>query len=569
MLFGAGNDILDVADGGVTGAAKFGTGNNSLSLSGDAVMNGAVTFGGGSDTVLLGGTSALFGDVDFGGGVDSLALTGTSSLTGQLLNSSGLAVNLGAGTKLSTTNLGTVNLASLNTGAGSSLGLTIDTATDSSTLFDISGAADFGTGTLLDITLVSLANVEGTYKVLEAGTLTGAGNLVASTESIPFIFDSSVVTTTPNEVSVTIRQKTAEELGINASEDSVLDAVLNAADADDLIAGVFLGVDDSESLQAALQQMLPDHAGGAFETATRGTRLTNRIFTDPKAPLVRRGTLGFWMQQVAWGGSKAIGSTSSYDLSGWGATGGVETTLGSLGNVGLSLAYLAGKDGKGIGDNELVSSQYEGGAYWRGALGPIRAFARATYGTLDFEGSRFFTAEVDGSTLSRQADGEWKGRIYSGSAGVTYDARVGPLSVRPTASIEYLSVKEKGYTESGGGEAFDLTVDSRKSSEAAVNATVALGYDIIRADDIDGTFVRVELEAGRRQILDTEIGETTARFGDGAPFTLESEKRTSSWIGAGRVIGGGAGLALSGEIGAEEQQEEMSLGGRLGLQFTF
>jgi hypothetical protein len=569
VLFGAGNDILDVADGGVTGAAKFGTGNNSLSLSGDAVMNGAVTFGGGSDTVLLGGTSALFGDVDFGGGVDSLALTGTSSLTGQLLNSSGLAVNLGAGTKLSTTNLGTVNLASLNTGAGSSLGLTIDTATDSSTLFDISGAADFGTGTLLDITLVSLANVEGTYKVLEAGTLTGAGNLVASTESIPFIFDSSVVTTTPNEVSVTIRQKTAEELGINASEDSVLDAVLNAADADELIAGVFLGVDDSESLQAALQQMLPDHAGGAFETATRGTRLTNRIFTDPKAPLVRRGTLGFWMQQVAWGGSKAIGSTSSYDLSGWGATGGVETTLGSLGNVGLSLAYLAGKDGKGIGDNELVSSQYEGGAYWRGALGPIRAFARATYGTLDFEGSRFFTAEVDGSTLSRQADGEWKGRIYSGSAGVTYDARVGPLSVRPTASIEYLSVKEKGYTESGGGEAFDLTVDSRKSSEAAVNATVALGYDIIRADDIDGTFVRVELEAGRRQILNTEIGETTARFGDGAPFTLESEKRTSSWIGAGRVIGGGAGLALSGEIGAEEQQEEMSLGGRLGLQFTF
>ncbi len=166
LLFGAGNDTLDIADGGVTGAAKFGTGNNSLSLSGDAVMNGAVTFGGGSDTMQLGGTSALFGDVDFGGGVDSLALAGTSSLTGQLLNSAGLAVNLGAGTKLNTTNLGTVSLASLNAGAGSSLGLTIDTATDSSTLFDVSGAADFGTGTLLDITLVSLANVEGTYKVL-------------------------------------------------------------------------------------------------------------------------------------------------------------------------------------------------------------------------------------------------------------------------------------------------------------------------------------------------------------------------------------------------------------------
>ena len=569
MLFGAGNDRLDVADGGVIGAAKFGAGNNTLLLSGDAVMTGAVTFGGGSDTVQLGGTSAVFGDVDFGGGADALTLAGTSSLTGQLLNSAGLAVNLGAGTKLNTTNLGAVNLASLTTGVGSSLGVTIDSGMGTSTLFDVSGAANFGTGTLLDITLVSLADVEGTYKVLEAGTLAGAGNLVTSTDSIPFIFDSSVVTNVPNEVSVTIRQKTADELGINASEDSILNAVLNAADADDLISGVFLGVDDSEGLQAALQQMLPDHAGGAFETATRGARLTNRIFTDPKAPLVRRGTLGFWMQQVAWGGSKSIGASSSYDLSGWGATGGVETILGPLGSVGLSLAYLAGKDGKGIGDNELVSSQYEGGAYWRGALGPIRAFARATVGTLDFDGSRFFSAEVAGSTLTRQADGEWKGRIYSGAAGVTYDARVGPLWIRPTASIEFLSLKEKGYTESGGGEAFDLTVDSRKSTETAVNATVALGYDIIRADNFDDTFVRVELEAGRRQILDTELGETTARFGDGAPFTLESEKRTSGWVGAGRVIGGGAGIALSGEIGAEEQQEEMSLGGRLGLQFTF
>ena len=569
MLFGSGNDTLDVADGGVLGAAKFGAGNNTLSLAGDAIMTGAVTFGGGSDTMQLAGTSSLFGNVDFGGGADTLALTGTSSLTGQLLNSGGLAVNVGAGTSLNTTNLGTVNLASLTTGAGSTLGVTIDSATDTSTMFDVAGAANFGTGTTLDITLLSLADVAGTYKVLEAGALTGGGNLVTSVGAIPFIFDGTIDTATPNEVSVSIRQRTAEELGINASEGSILSAVLNAADADDLIAGVFLGVNDSESLQDALQQMLPDHAGGAFETATRGTRLTNRVFTDSKAPLVRRGTLGFWMQQVAWGGSKAIGTSSSYKLSGWGATGGVETAVGPLGSLGLSIGYLAGKDGKGIGDNELVSSQYEGGAYWRAALGPIRAFARATYGALDFEGSRFFTATVSGNSVARESNGKWKGHIFSGSAGLSYDAQVGPLSVRPAVGIEYFALKEKGYTEKGGGEAFDLTVGSRKSTEMAANATVAIGYDIIRADTIDDAFLRVEVEAGRRQILDTELGETTARFGDGAPFTLESEKRTSGWMGGGRVIGGGAGLALTGEVSTEEQQSEMSLGGRLGLQFTF
>ena len=569
MLFGSGNDTLDVADGGVTGTAKFGTGNNTLSLSGDAIMSGGAQFGAGADTMQLAGTSIFNGDIDFGGGGDILSLAGTSSVTGKLLNSGGLAVTLGAGTRLNAANLGTVNLASLTTGAGSGLGVTIDSATDTSTLYDIAGAASFGAGTTLNINLVSLGGVAGTYKVIEAGTLAGGDNLVTSVGSIPFIFDSSLITATPNEVSVSIRQKTADELGLNRSEGSVLSAILNAADSDSLIAGVFLGAEDSETLRAALQQVLPDHAGGAFETATRGSRITNRIFTDPRAPLVRRGTLGFWMEQVAWGGSKVVGSSSSYDLSGWGASGGVETALGPLGSVGLSLAYLAGKDTKGIGDNELMSSQYEGGIYWRHTLGPIRAYARGTVGRLDFDGSRFFTATVNGLPVSREATGEWKGTIFSGAAGVTYDARVGPLSIRPTLGVEYFSLNEKGYDETGGGTAFNLTVDSRKSSEAAATATVALGYDIIRADTIDDAFVRVELEAGRRQILNTELGETTARFGDGAPFTLESEKRTSGWLGAGRVIGGGAGLAITGEVSTEEQQSDFSLGGRLGLQFAF
>ena len=119
MLFGSGSDTLDVADGTVSGAAKFGLGNNQLKLSGDASMTGAVSFGGGSDSVQLGGTSILTGNVDFGGGADSLTLAGTSAFHGASANSAGLAVNVGAGSTLDVTNIGTVDLASLTTGAGS------------------------------------------------------------------------------------------------------------------------------------------------------------------------------------------------------------------------------------------------------------------------------------------------------------------------------------------------------------------------------------------------------------------------------------------------------------------
>lgn len=569
MLFGGGNDIFDIADGTVTGTAKFGAGNNQLLLSGDAVLNGTVLFGAGADTLLLGGTSKLNGDVDFGGGADALTLSGTPIFSGQLIGSAGLAVTLGAGTQLKATNLGTVNIASLNTGAGSTIGITIDSATDQSTLYNISGAASFGTGTVLDVRLVSLGDVEGTYKVLQAGALTGAGNIVTSTDSIPFIFDSDVVTATPNEVSVTIRQKTATELGLNRSEGTILDAVLESADSDAGIADTFLAVDNSEDLRANLQQMLPEHSGGAFETATKGSRLTNKIFLDPQSPVIEKNDLGYWLQQVAWGSSKSIGETSSYNITGWGASAGVEKPLGKAGNVGLSLGYLAGRDEHDINNNELISDQYEGGIYWRGAWGPLRAYARGTVSKVKFDGKRFFNSLVDGDTITREANGNWNGTEYSASAGVAYDFQFGAFSVRPTASIEHYSLKEKGYSETGGGDAFNLTVDSRKSDETAATGTLNFGYAIISPDKDDAGWMRVELEGGRRQILSGSIGDTTARFTDGTPFTLVAEERDSSWLGGLRLVGGGEGFVVSGEVNAEQLQKDVSIGGRLGLQFTF
>jgi hypothetical protein len=569
VLFGSGNDVFDVADGSVTGAAKFGAGDNRLALSGDAVLTGAVTFGAGADTVQLGGTSVLTGDIDFGGGSDTLSLAGTSMINGKLIGTAGLAVNVGAGSMLNATNLGAVNIASLTTGAGAVLGVTVDSTAGTNTLYNVAGAASFGTGTIIDVHLTSLGGAEGTYKILQAGTVTGAGNLTSTVESLPFLFVSDLVASTPGEVSLVIRQKSVDELGVNSSEAAILDALIEAADADAPIAAVFLGAEDSEGLRDALQQMLPDHAGGTFETSTKGSRLINHILADPKTPLINRGGLGFWAQQVAWGGSKSLGSTSSYSVNGWGAAGGAETSVGPLGNVGLSLSYLSGKDGKKSSENEIIANQYEAGLYWRTVLGPISAFARGTVGTVNFDGSRFFSATVNGSPVSREANGEWKGRIYSATAGLAYDARFGRVSLRPTALIEHYSLKEKGYTETGGGDAFDLTVDSRKSNETAATGMLALGYQLVGATNTSGGWLRIELEGGRRQVLSGKLGATTARFGDGTPFTLTPEERTSGFLGGLRLMGGDEGLAVTAELNAEEQQDKLSLGGRLGLQFAF
>ena len=564
MLFGGGNDLLDIDDGSVTGAAKFAGGDNQLLLAGDSTMNSAVSFGAGADRVELGGTSSLIGSLDFGGGADILALTGGSRFSGTLANSAGVAANVGAGSTLDVTNLGGVDFASLTTGAGSTIGVTIDSAAGTNTLYNVAGAANFGTDTTVAVRLTSIGGVAGSYTILNAGSLTGAGNLGASIGLLPFLYDSSLSTTVPNQVSLVVRLKSAEELGLNDSEGDILGAVLDAADSDAGVSGVFLDILDQDTLTSTLQQMLPDHAGGVFETVTKGSRLSARVLADPRGPVIRGGGLGMWVEQIAWGSSKSIGNTSSYKLGGWGAAGGLEYGLGGAGHVGVMLGYHNGKDRKGA--NELVSTQLEAGAYWRGAFGPFNAHARASAGRVSFDGTRQFSGTADGQEITRTAEADWKGSFTSAAAGIGYEARMGRLAIRPAALVEHYSLTEKAYEEQGGGTAFDLNVERRKSSETAANLTLALGYDLLGTDPGEG-WMKVDLEGGRRQIIGGKLGSTTARFADGDPFTLDAEQRESGWLAALKLSGGGTGYSIVGEVNAEQQRDNTGLGGRVSLHF--
>jgi hypothetical protein len=561
---------------GVTNAATLGTAATAIDLSTSATgavvrqvaaasgkpaptITGNILFGAGNDTLDV-QAGSVTGNVDFGGGSDAMSLSGTSAFHGTLANSAGLALNVGAGTILDLQNAGTVNLASLTTGSGASLGVHIG---DSGfTSYNVAGTANFATGTKIAVTFDQIGNAAGNYTIIDAGTLIGGQNLTSSIVTLPYLFNSTLTSdTTTGQVTLGVQLKGASELGLNQSETAIVDAVLGAADSDSDVAGVLLTIADSQTLKSTLQQMMPEHAGGVFETVTKPSRLAADILAQP------RMSKGLWVQQVAWGSSKSVGDTSSYKLGSWGAVGGYDIPVGALGNVGASLGYFYGKDHHN--GAELVSNHYEAGVYWRGGFGPFHAWARGTAGTISFNGTRNFSG-LDGlATITRLADGRWKGRLYSGSAGVSYEAHAGRLSIRPNASIEYYKLHEKGYTETGGGDAYDLTVRARNSNESAANAMLALGYDFMRSDDQDSGWLRVELEGGRRQILSGSVGDTVASFGSGTSFTLTAEDRTSGWRGGLRLLGGGSSVNFFAEGNAEQQQGRVSLGGRLGLSLGF
>ncbi|KKC26568.1 autotransporter outer membrane beta-barrel domain-containing protein [Sphingomonas sp. SRS2] len=562
VRFGNGNDIFDIADGSMAGDTSFGGGANQLLLSGDAAYAGKAVFGAGNDIVTLGGASTYAGDINFGGGADKLNLTGSAKYKGALTNAQGTAVTVAGGTL----DIGktTASIASLAVAGGSTLVVSVDTATRTNTLYQVAGNASIAGGAKVIVNLSALSGAEGTYTFVKAGSVSLPTPIMAESAVLPFMFKGTVTSTAPTEIAVTVARKTTTELGLNRSQASAYEAIYAALGKDAKVGAVYLAQSDGDAFRRQLRQMLPDHAGGAFETVTMGSRATASFLADPDAPFADQGNWGYWIQQVGWGTSKSIGDTASYDITGWGIATGAEYKTG-LGNVGLSLAYLAGKDADGGTDNSVDAGQYEVAAYWRGNWGPVQGWTRGSWAHVDFKGKRVFTGTAAGNeNVERRARGNWTGTVVSAAAGASYTIQMGSFSLRPAGAVDYYRLKEKAYTETGGGDAFNLIVDGRKSDELALTGTVAAGFDFGGYNEDSGWF-RVELEGGRRQLVGGSLGSTTAHFTGGADFTLDPEQRTNGWVGKLRVAGGGNGFRIGAEAGAEEQQGRAALSLRASL----
>jgi uncharacterized protein with beta-barrel porin domain len=562
ILLGSGNDSLTVSAGRITGNVSLRAGNDSLALSGSSTLTGNVAFGTGNATLTLADTASLTGNVDFGGGAGALTLGGTSALAGGISNSGNVAVTLNGGT-LSATNTGNVALASLSASSGSTIGVTIDAANKANTTYAVTGAATFASGSKVKVNLTQVGGSAGDYVIVRAGSLTGAPVLDTQT-LLPYIFKGSVASdTAAGTVTLSVAAKSVADLGLTGSVARAYSAIFNALDNDKDVAGAYLAIADGATLNAGLRQMLPDHAGGTFEAVTSGSRATARILSDPNGIYrTRDGRLGFWLQQVGFGGAKSVGDTASYDINGWGAGGGAEY-LTDLGAFGGSFAYLHASNSGGGSDNAVDSDQYELAAHWRGQWGGLMTFARLSAATIGFSGSRYF----ESGTVTRTAAGKWDGTLLSATAGAAYQVQMGRFSLRPAAGVDYYRLKEDGYSESGGGDAFNLTVLGRTSDETTVNGTLTAGYDFGSLTREDGWF-RVELEGGRRQIVSGSLGDTTASFKGGQQFTLVADERTNGWTGRARVYGGTDTFRVGGEVGAEEQQNHVALSLRATVNFV-
>lgn len=501
-LSNATGNITFTNTGKIAGSILLGTGNDTLTVNGttSAAANvlGDIAFGGGSDTLTIGTNSIVSGGItETAGGTVDVTVTSTGALT---------LTNKTQGLKVG----------NLSVGSGSTLGLTLSEPFNQATT-PAADALISGNSITLDpnanfklnyggfVSAISGQNAK--FTLLEANTLSinlpKLQNDIAG--DVPFLFQNcatgACLTQTTsgalNQLVLSLTPKTTSELGLTGNA-AVMFPRVNAALAKDdkLGAALVAGVTTNAEAQAAYLAFAPDVTGANRATVIS---LTDQA-TGPVAARQRAlrmyaaqpGELTLWGQEFAQrlnqGNNTAEGA---FRGTGFGFVLGMDAGTPQAGRYGAAFSFFSGNSNeKQPRTSKSTMEWYMLTAYtdWRGKGFFLDSQASVAYGNIK---SRRF---IKFPTLERTASSKHTG--LAGALGVTTGAvfTFGSTSFVPQISLDGMTMREDGYTETGGGAGVNLKVQPVYAHSARGFIGTAIRQDI----DLGGFYVQPEGRIGYR-----------------------------------------------------------------------
>lgn len=526
-------------------------------------MLGDILFGSGADQLLV-ENGLLAGAISFGAGADLLRLTGGAGVSGALTDSDGrLTVDVQSG-RLRIENAAAINLTALTVGSGGTLVFTADPVARTATRLNVSGAANLSTGAKLGLRFSSKLTDAQTFRLISAGSLsTGVANI--ELENAPFLYVGTLsVSQAAGAVDVSVRRRTAAEIGMNAAQSAAFDAVYANFDRDPAISQALLGKTDAPSFLALYDQFLPDYGGGIFAGLETAQRVTSRAVSEHGWSDAIGGA---WVTQAAFGVEQEPAGGLGFENTGFVIAGGFETEVADLGTFGLSASFVSGKleDSAAALLEEASMTSLGAGLYWRKRVGDFQAHAAAGAARVTVDSTR--TLQDTSLTLANDVAADWSGYSLTGDAGLAWRGRFGPLRVTPQVGVNYFRLAEDGYSETSRVRGVALTVDERVSDLFTADAKLAVGLEFGRSFRWGP-----EATVGWRQVLSGNPGETRARFADGGDaFTLVA----TPYDGGGPIarVGFTAGdesfWRVKVDVGAQEIAERRSYDAHASVHVRF
>jgi hypothetical protein len=539
---------------GIIGDVLLGSGQNSVSLL-SGVMQGSLSLGGAAG--------------------DSLTIDNGATYVGALTYSGpSLAINLANG-KLQDNSPTTINASSLNVGASSTLAVSLDPGHNANTLFNVSGAATFGSGAQIGATLLSAPPLSGeTFTIVRANSLSATS--LSSALSLPFLFTGSLQTTA-NTISISVQTKTPAQLGLNKSETGAYNAIYAALPHDSGIQTSIIGSADRPSFISAYDQLLPDSNGDVFNTAFGMSKSVSRAAADRFDLSTQKDdeddedlvVSGFWASEFYSGLEQKRVDNTAYHSAALGVVGGYD-----FGGTGFTISAASSNISRpqGVGDSLNAVSVVEGGFYAEPRFGALSIDARLGAGWLHVSNRREFVAaivsgeESTTSTISRTAKGDWSGYDLTAHLGAGLQLDVSKhLFFEPKLYADIFHLHENAYAERNGGPGYDLNVSGRDSTQTNGTASVVTGLRFGNQ-----FVVSPQLEVGYDKVVQGGPGDTTARFEYGGPsFTVGANQIGGAAMGRLTLRGDGNYVHFSLQAGGEYNSDYHSMDLKAVFRLTF
>jgi len=492
----------------------------------EPITYGDIKLGSGADHLDI-QNGYVEGIISFGDGADRLDISGGAEVRAALVNSDGdLTIDISNGV-LDSRGASQLDLSSLNIGSDGKLIVTIDPTASTTGTFNVSGAATLADGASLGVRFNSLLAAPSRFDLITAGSLNvGNLDLGAVEANSPYLYVVEAgVDQSAGSIFADVRQRTTAEAGMIGSEAGMYDAFYSALGRDESVRNAFLAQLGREEFFNLYEQLLPEHSGGPLLSLASGVDAVTKALTGRNASAAP-GETSAWMQEINFYADKDKTDTYGFRSEGFGVAGGIERGTG-LGAIGVSAAFTSSdlQDPESEAEEVLSASLLELGVYWRAQGQYWTTWARAAAGYASFESER----RLVGAGLNLRNEADWNGVTLTAAAGASYERNFGRFSIRPEVYAEYFSLNEDGYTETGGGDGFDLQLDDRKghmfSATAAINIGMSMG---------ENSWLRPELRLGWRQNISVDPGQTIGRFTSGGPdFILDP----ASVEGGGPLIG--------------------------------
>ena len=544
-------------------------GATSPSIAGDIYM------GSGPDTLNIQAGTVTAHTITMGSALNVINIQGTAAsptfVTGAITEKAGgqfqISVNNGTLADLNPTKGQAAT--SINIGSTGVLEIGVDPINNRNTQFITSGATTIAAGGQIGLTLQSLQIAPlQTYTVIEGapGSITAPALGATSIGNTPFLY-SAVASLLPvdpatgdSEVQLTVSRKTADQLGFNRAEASAYDAVLATLATPTTssigIQQALLAQSTETGLKSIYDQMLPNQAQGIFEALDSAVEHISAMTGTPPDNATHVGGASLWLQEVnervTRTGIDTLGSKSQV----LGLAGGYERMGVAGGAMGVTLAYFNAQENSTaaqLGARDLASL-VEASVYYRRSLGNLTFSARGGGGYGWFSENRLFSS---GTTFD-QAQASWTGEFIDGHLGAAYEVKLfGPYYARPEVSVDYLRLHQGGYQEKGSGTAFNLAVASQNDTQFSGQGLMVLGRQWGRA-----AWFRTEVRFGYREVISGQVGDTTASFADGTPFTLAGDPEKGGWVTAGFSLKTGSEFsyfALEGDADFRKGQRRYDL----------